>query len=162
MAILYSAFESYLPFIVGFTGQLLESIVLILALSSGVGIGWKRSACGLVISQISADSKRFGNEMTSAQEIAGNRFQLGRESNAFRTRCREAVGLLKFPALREIHTSVCRNKKKTGLWVKKRGAFRGITIAPCKDAMNSKTIHQLCVGISFIVLFSSASAAYEE
>jgi plastocyanin len=28
--------------------------------------------------------------------------------------------------------------------------------------MNTKTIHQLCVGISFIVLFSSASAAYEE
>ena len=73
MAILCSAFESYLPFIVGFTGQLLESILLILALSSGVGIGWKRSACGLVISQISADSKRFGNEMTSAQGIAGNR-----------------------------------------------------------------------------------------
>jgi plastocyanin len=28
--------------------------------------------------------------------------------------------------------------------------------------MNTKTIHQLCVGISFSVLFSSASAAYEE
>jgi hypothetical protein len=28
--------------------------------------------------------------------------------------------------------------------------------------MNTKTIHQLCVGISFIVLFSSPSAAYEE
>jgi plastocyanin len=28
--------------------------------------------------------------------------------------------------------------------------------------MNTKTIHQLCVGISFIILFSSASAAYEE
>ena len=28
--------------------------------------------------------------------------------------------------------------------------------------MNTKTIHQLCVGIFFIVLFSSASAAYEE
>jgi hypothetical protein len=28
--------------------------------------------------------------------------------------------------------------------------------------MNTKTIHQLCVGISFIVLFSSASVAYEE
>jgi plastocyanin len=28
--------------------------------------------------------------------------------------------------------------------------------------MNTKTMHQLCLGISFIVMFSSASAAYEE
>ncbi len=38
-------------------------------------------------------------------------------------------GLLEFLTLREIHTSLCRNKKKTRPSVKTRSIFRGITIA---------------------------------
>jgi hypothetical protein len=93
------------------------------------GGGHSLEEIGVRPRKFSADSKRFGSEMTSEQGIGGNRSQLGRESNAFRTRCHEAVGLLKFPALREIYSSLCRNKKKTRLCVKKCGIFRGITIA---------------------------------
>ena len=62
-----------------------------------------------------------------------------------------------------MHNSLRKNEKKNHLSLIKLGVFRGITIARLWVMnMKIKFTREFFVGVFFVALFASASAAYEE